>query len=115
MFLNSGQAVGFPEDEKTPVAEAVPKDNSEKGEVKKTEEGDISDGTEEDSPFDIVKCSVSNKDDPTMYSLTFRVWFLGVIFTGVLSFVNQFFFYRQNQLSLGGSVVQLLAFPAGYV
>ncbi|KAJ2272336.1 hypothetical protein J3F81_003096, partial [Coemansia sp. RSA 371] len=73
------------------------------------------DDVEEDSPYEVVRHSVSNKDDPSMYSLTFRVWLLGIIFTGVLSFVNQFFFYRQNQLSLGGSVVQLLAFPAGYV
>ncbi|KAJ2080824.1 hypothetical protein H4R24_002787 [Coemansia sp. RSA 988] len=77
---------------------------------------DVGDGeAEDDSPYEIVRHSVSNKDTPDMYSLTFRVWLLGIIFTGVLSFVNQFFFYRQNQLSLGGSVVQLLAFPAGYI
>ncbi|KAJ2800621.1 hypothetical protein H4R21_003102, partial [Coemansia helicoidea] len=70
---------------------------------------------DDDSPYELVRHSVSNRDDPSMYSLTFRVWVLGAVFTGVLSFVNQFFFYRQNQLSLGGSVVQLLAFPAGYV
>ncbi|KAJ1992341.1 hypothetical protein EDC05_002839 [Coemansia umbellata] len=133
-YLNS-QIFSFPEDEKTPIADseltrvpdetrhlpfAPPQDAAlgvfidEKKDGKKTEEC-VDDETEEDSPYDLVRCSVSNKDDPTMYSLTFRVWFLGVIFTGVLSFVNQFFFYRQNQLSLGGSVVQLLAFPAGYL
>ncbi|KAJ2665559.1 hypothetical protein IWW48_000010 [Coemansia sp. RSA 1200] len=121
----------FPDDEKTPVAEPEPESstnsdaekikgnsdaetNAESSNNKKADES-AADEVEDDSPYEIVRCAVSNKDNPEMYSLTFRVWVLGTIFTGLLSFVNQFFFYRQNQLSLGGSVVQLLAFPTGYV
>lgn len=98
------------EDEDSTPQPPPPLDPEKGGPVEK--EGGSND---DDSPYEIVKHSVSNKDDSSMYSLTFRVWVLGVLFTGVLSFVNQFFFYRQNQLSLGGSVVQLLAFPAGYL
>ncbi|KAJ2089008.1 hypothetical protein GGI16_006275, partial [Coemansia sp. S142-1] len=123
---NQGQIFYFANDDKTETATttATPQLHSneyisklaeanEKQDTVKDNNDDVDD--DEDSPYDLVRCAVSNKDEPEMYSLTFRVWILGVIFTGVLSFVNQFFFYRQNQLSLGGSVVQLLAFPAGYV
>ncbi|KAI8324298.1 OPT superfamily oligopeptide transporter [Martensiomyces pterosporus] len=70
---------------------------------------------EEDSPFETVRIAVSNKDNPDLPSLTFRAWFLGIIFCGALAFVNQFYWFRQNQLSLGSAVVQIVSFPIGYV
>lgn len=44
---------------------------------------------------------------------TFRMWSLGIIFSALLGFVNQFFWYRQNALTLTPLVVQLLSFPLG--
>lgn len=41
------------------------------------------------------------------------MWSLGLIFSCLLSFVNQFFWYRQNALTLSPLVVQLLTFPIG--
>ncbi|KAI8870793.1 hypothetical protein GQ42DRAFT_104437, partial [Ramicandelaber brevisporus] len=66
---------------------------------------------EEDSPYFEVRAAVSNKDDPSLPSLTFRVWVLGIIFTAGLSFVNQFFWFRAQPITLGTLVVQLVVFP----
>jgi len=45
---------------------------------------------EENSPIPEVAAIVSNKDDPSLPTMTFRVWTLGIFFTVVLSFLNQF-------------------------
>jgi hypothetical protein len=37
---------------------------------------------------------VSNTDDPTMPVNTFRMWFLGILFTIVIAGLNQFFGFR---------------------
>ncbi|KAJ1881925.1 hypothetical protein LPJ57_001289 [Coemansia sp. RSA 486] len=74
-----------------------------------------SDADEEDSPFEMVRAAVSNKDDPDLPCLTFRSWILGIVFCAALAFVNQFYWFRENSLSLGGYVVQLLSFPLGYL
>ncbi|KAI8867906.1 oligopeptide transporter [Ramicandelaber brevisporus] len=71
------------------------------------------DDDDEDSPFFEVRAAVSNKDDPRLPSLTFRVWFLGFIFTVVISFVNQLLFFRNNPVLLPLFAVQVLAYPAG--
>ncbi|KAI9597038.1 oligopeptide transporter [Syncephalis fuscata] len=68
---------------------------------------------EEDSPFDIVRATVSNKDDPTLPSMTFRFWVLGTFFTVVLSFINQFFWFRETPLTVSVLVAQLLSYPLG--
>ena len=60
-----------------------------------------------------VAANVSNIDDPTMLVLTFRSWFLGLLFTCLLSFVNQFFWYRTSPLFVGTLVAQLLTYPLG--
>ncbi|KAJ1969705.1 hypothetical protein H4R35_006065 [Dimargaris xerosporica] len=67
----------------------------------------------EDSPFEMVRAVVSNKDDPTMPSLTVRMWILGLLFLVVLSIVNQFFWFRETPIGLGGVIVLLLSFPMG--
>lgn len=66
------------------------------------------DGSDEE-----VAAHVSNTDDPTISVLTFRSWFLGLLFTCLLSFVNQFFWYRTSPLFVGTLVAQLLTFPLG--
>ena len=39
------------------------------------------------------------------------MWFLAIVFTCGLAFVNQFFYMRQNTLTLTPLVVQLVSFP----
>lgn len=67
----------------------------------------------EQSPYEEVAANVSNKDDTTQAVLTFRSWFLGLAFTCVLSFVNQFFWYRTSPLVIGVLVAQLLSHLLG--
>ncbi|CAF3764520.1 unnamed protein product [Rotaria sp. Silwood1] len=68
---------------------------------------------DEESPYEIVAINVSNQDDPTLPCLTFRSCILGLLFTCILSFVNQFFALRTRPIVLGMIVAQLLAYPMG--
>ncbi|KAF8922798.1 hypothetical protein BGZ58_003773, partial [Dissophora ornata] len=70
---------------------------------------------EDDSPIEEVRVTVPNTDDPLMPCNTFRMWFLGLIFTAIISFVNQFFYLRQTQISIGYSVVALISLPIGHL
>ncbi|KAJ2726116.1 hypothetical protein GGI07_000755 [Coemansia sp. Benny D115] len=48
-------------------------------------------------------------------ALTFRVLFLGAISCVALSFINQYYWFRNNPISLGLPAVQLLSLPAGWL
>ncbi|KAI1300528.1 hypothetical protein EDD11_006157 [Mortierella claussenii] len=69
---------------------------------------------EANSPIEEVRVTVSTYDDPSMPYNTFRMWFLGLVFTGIVSFVNQFFYLRQTQISVGYPIVALLSLPLGH-
>jgi len=45
---------------------------------------------EENSPIPEVAAIVSNKDDPSLPTLTFRYWTMAILFSCLLSFFNQF-------------------------
>ena len=47
---------------------------------------------EENSPIPEVAAMVSIKDDPSLPVLTFRFWVMAIIFSVMLSFVNQFLY-----------------------
>ncbi|KAF9434377.1 hypothetical protein BGZ76_008118 [Entomortierella beljakovae] len=70
---------------------------------------------EDDSPIEEVRVTISNTDDPNMPCNTFRMWLLGLLFTAIVSFVNQFFYLRQTQISIGYSVVALISLPLGHL
>ncbi|KAF9191134.1 hypothetical protein BGZ51_007715 [Haplosporangium sp. Z 767] len=78
-------------------------------------EGQLELNEEDDSPIEEVRVTVSNTDDPSMPCNTFRMWFLGLLFTAIISFVNQFFYLRQTQISIGYSVVALISLPLGHL
>ncbi|KAF9275129.1 hypothetical protein BGZ68_000110 [Mortierella alpina] len=69
---------------------------------------------EDDSPIEEVRVTVSNVDDTSLPYNTFRMWFLGLLWTCIISFVNQFFYLRQTTISIGYSVVALLSLPMGH-
>ncbi|KAG0199496.1 hypothetical protein BGX28_007254 [Mortierella sp. GBA30] len=69
---------------------------------------------EDDSPIEEVRVTVSNTDDPSMPYNTFRMWFLGLLFTAIISFVNEFFYLRQTTVSIGYAVVALISLPIGH-
>src|SRR4051794_7284625 len=49
---------------------------------------------EEDSPYEEVRVSVSNTDDPEMPVNTLRMWFLGLMLTILGAGFNTFFIFR---------------------
>ncbi|KAG0358332.1 hypothetical protein BGZ54_010464 [Gamsiella multidivaricata] len=77
-------------------------------------EGQLELNEEDDSPIEEVRVTVPNTDDPLIPCNTFRMWFLGLLFTAAVSFVNQFFYLRQTQISIGYSVVALISLPLGH-
>lgn len=70
---------------------------------------------DEECPVEQVKLTVPITDDPTLPVLTFRMWVLGVGSCVVLSFVNQFFWYRQNPLSITSISAQIAVVPIGHL
>ncbi|KAF9921304.1 hypothetical protein FBU30_008702 [Linnemannia zychae] len=67
------------------------------------------------SPIEEVRVTVSSNDDPSLPYNTFRMWFLGLIFTAIIAFVNQFFSLRQTQIAIGYPVVALVSLPLGHL
>ncbi|KAK8602744.1 hypothetical protein V6N13_084947 [Hibiscus sabdariffa] len=67
----------------------------------------------DDNPIEQVRLTVPITDDPTEPTLTIRTWVLGIISCCLLSFVNQFFVFRQNQLSISSISAQIVVLPLG--
>ncbi|KAG0298745.1 hypothetical protein BGZ96_007620 [Linnemannia gamsii] len=89
-------------------------DANEAGRGRGDVESQISSGDPEDnSPIEEVRAIVPVTDDPTMPTNTFRMWFLALFFTLFVSFVNQFFYLRQNPVSITYTVVSLISLPIG--
>ena len=57
--------------------------------------------------------TVPTTDDPNLPVLTFRMWFLGTLSCVVLSFLNQFFWYRTEPLSITAISAQIAVVPLG--
>lgn len=62
-----------------------------------------------------VDLTVPKTDDPTMPCVTFRMWVLGVVSCVVLSFVNQFFWYRTQPLAVTSISAQIAVVPLGHL
>ena len=83
--------------------------------------GEVFDGIEDDSLEVKEECSIKQvdltvpkTDDPTMPAVTFRMWVLGVAACVILSFVNQFFWYRKMPLSVSSISAQIAVVPIGH-
>ena len=68
----------------------------------------------EGCPIRQVDLTVPKTDDPTMPLLTFRMWVLGIVSCVILSFVNQFFWYRTQPLSVSSISAQIAVVPIGH-
>ncbi|KAM7257479.1 hypothetical protein ACFE04_013220 [Oxalis oulophora] len=68
---------------------------------------------EENSPIKQVALTVSTKDDTSQPVLTFRMWVLGTLSCIVLSFLNQFFWYRTEPLTITAISAQIAVVPLG--
>lgn len=67
----------------------------------------------ENSPVKQVAMTVPTTDDPDLPVLTFRMWILGTLSCVVLSFLNQFFWYRTEPLSITAISAQIAVVPLG--
>ncbi|KAK6462457.1 OPT oligopeptide transporter protein-domain-containing protein [Scheffersomyces coipomensis] len=65
------------------------------------------------SPYPEVRSVTDPYDDPNLPVETFRVYILGLVWTAIGAFINQFFAERQPSISLSSAVVQLFLYPSG--
>ncbi|XP_077248496.1 oligopeptide transporter 7-like isoform X1 [Tasmannia lanceolata] len=69
----------------------------------------------ENSPIEQVALTVPVTDDPTLPVLTFRMWVLGTLSCILLSFLNQFFWYRKEPLTITSISAQIAVVPLGHL
>ncbi|KAL2531170.1 Oligopeptide transporter 7 [Abeliophyllum distichum] len=82
--------------------------------IQKTK-SDASPEEEENSQIEQVSLTVPVTDDPTLPVVTFRMWTLGAIACTLLSFLNQFFWYRREPLSITAISAQIAVIPLGHL
>ncbi|GFY80432.1 oligopeptide transporter 7 [Actinidia rufa] len=70
---------------------------------------------DENSPVEQVALTVPVADDPTLPVVTFRMWILGTLACAVLSFLNQFFWYRREPLTITAISAQIAVVPLGHL
>ncbi|KAB2055154.1 hypothetical protein ES319_A11G016500v1 [Gossypium barbadense] len=70
---------------------------------------------EEECPVKQVEITVPKTDDPTLPAVTFRMWVLGLSSCIVLSFVNQFFWYRKMPLTISSISAMIAVVPLGHL
>ncbi|CAF1018000.1 unnamed protein product [Didymodactylos carnosus] len=56
---------------------------------------------------------VSNKDDYTMPCLTVRSWIIGILFTLLMTTINQYYYYSTWYYTFPSTLVLILAYPMG--
>ncbi|KAF8379767.1 hypothetical protein HHK36_029216 [Tetracentron sinense] len=66
-------------------------------------------------PVKQVALTVPTTDNPTLPVLTFRTWVLGIVSCVVLSFLNQFFWYRKQPLLVTAISAQIAVVPFGHL
>ncbi|KAF7074708.1 hypothetical protein CFC21_079539 [Triticum aestivum] len=70
-------------------------------------------GEGERYPVEEVALVVPETDDPATPVMTFRAWTLGLASCVVLIFLNTFFTYRTQPLTISGILAQILVLPVG--
>ncbi|KAL8053325.1 hypothetical protein ABFX02_05G063500 [Erythranthe guttata] len=92
------------------TAPLISKEEDRSGESSSSSSNEING---ENSPIEQVALTVSTADDPSLPVLTFRMWFLGTLSCVLLSFLNQFFWYRTEPLSITAISAQIAVVPLG--
>lgn len=64
-------------------------------------------------PIEEVALVVPETDDPNLPVLTFRAWFLGLTSCSILIFLNTFFTYRTQPLTISAILMQIIVLPIG--
>lgn len=66
-----------------------------------------------DSVVEEVRLTIPVTDDETLPVLTFRTWVIGLTSCVFIAFINRYFIYRQNQVSISPDAIQVLILPLG--
>ncbi|KAL4187975.1 hypothetical protein AMTRI_Chr09g21550 [Amborella trichopoda] len=69
----------------------------------------------ENSPIEQVALTVPVTDDPSLPVITFRMWFLGCLSCVIISFLNQFFWFRTEPLTITSVSAQIAVVPLGHL
>lgn len=69
----------------------------------------------DECPIKQVDITVPKTDDPSLPVVTFRMWVLGITSCVVLSFANQFFWYRTQPLTISSISAQIAVVPIGHL
>ncbi|CAH9086090.1 unnamed protein product [Cuscuta europaea] len=69
--------------------------------------------SEERCSVEEVALVVPETDDTTLPVMTFRAWFLGLTSCVILIFLNTFFIYRTQPLSISAILMQIAVLPVG--
>ncbi|GMJ10909.1 oligopeptide transporter 1, ARABIDOPSIS THALIANA OLIGOPEPTIDE TRANSPORTER 6 [Hibiscus trionum] len=85
------------------------------GEIAEMEAMELDKVEEQRCLVEQVEITVPKTDDPTLPALTFRMWVLGLASCVVLSFVNQFFWYRKMPLSITSISAMIAVVPLGHL
>uniref|UniRef100_A0A2P2IM95 Uncharacterized protein n=1 Tax=Rhizophora mucronata TaxID=61149 RepID=A0A2P2IM95_RHIMU len=62
-----------------------------------------------------VEITVPKTDDPSLPVVTFRMWVLGLVSCVLLSFSNQFFWYRTQPMTITSISAQIAVAPLGHL
>ncbi|KAL7111102.1 hypothetical protein ACP275_05G066900 [Erythranthe tilingii] len=95
------------------TAPLISKEEDRSGESSSSSSSSSNEINGENSPIEQVALTVSTADDPSLPVLTFRMWFLGTLSCVLLSFLNQFFWYRTEPLSITAISAQIAVVPLG--
>ena len=68
---------------------------------------------EDRCPVEEVALVVPETDDPSLPVMTFRAWFLGLTSCVLLIFLNTFFIYRTQPLTISAILMQIGVLPVG--
>ncbi|OMO87900.1 Oligopeptide transporter OPT superfamily [Corchorus capsularis] len=85
------------------------------GEISETQAMELETVENEECPIKHVELTVSKTDDPTLPAVTFRTWILGLGACVILSFVNQFFWYRKMPLTISSISAMIAVVPLGHL
>ncbi|GMY07576.1 oligopeptide transporter 6-like [Fagus crenata] len=83
-------------------------------EISHNEKEDSMEEVYEECSVKQVELTVPKTDDPNIPVVTFRMWVLGVAACILLSFVNQFFWYRKMPLTVSSISAQIAVVPIGH-
>ncbi|EHA8590627.1 hypothetical protein COCNU_scaffold021460G000020 [Cocos nucifera] len=99
----------------TPLLHAEPSASTSSSSTPPAAADDARREEEANSPIEQVALTVPVGDDPSVPVLTFRMWVLGTVSCALLSFLNQFFWYRKEPLSITSISAQIAVVPLGHL